>query len=519
MPNRSTDELFQLIKSLETSEKRLFKLYVKRSTGSIDLKMIQLFDALDKMNEYDEKVLLEKNKSIKKEQLSNMKASLYKQLLASLRLMKDEDNIDMQLHEQMGYARILYNKGLYLQALKVLDRIKNMAKENYQITFQLQALIFEKKIEALHITRSMENRAEQLSHEVDDADAHLTVVNKLSNLSLQLYSWYIKMGHARDEKDVNAVKMFFEVNLPLHDVRKMTFYEKMYLYQSYCWYGFILQDLLMYYRYAQKWVNLFEHEPFMKTIETVQYIKGMHNLLSAHFSLNNFEKFDDALKKFEEFADSYHGTMNVNSRIQTFVYLYTEKINKHFLEGTFTEGLELVTCIEKKLEEYQLNIDKHRIFVVYYKIACLYFGSGDNEKAIEYLNKIINWKVDLRTDLQCYARLLHVIAHYELGNYALLEYLIKSVYRFMAKMKNLSVVEEEIFKFLRKSFSLAPDKVIPAFKTLKEKLQRYEGNPIETRSFMYLDIIGWLECKIRNVPVQQVRREKFLRGRKKEVAH
>ena len=55
MPNRSTDELFQLIKSLETSEKRLFKLYVKRSAGSIDLKMIQLFDALDKMNEYDEK--------------------------------------------------------------------------------------------------------------------------------------------------------------------------------------------------------------------------------------------------------------------------------------------------------------------------------------------------------------------------------------------------------------------------------------------------------------------------------
>jgi len=323
------------------------------------------------------------------------------------------------------------------------------------------------------------------------------------------------MGHARDEKDVSAVKMFFAANLPEHDLRKMSFYEKMYLYQSYCWYGFILQDLLMYYRYAQKWVNLFEHEPSMKTIETVQYIKGMHNLLSAHFSLNNFEKFDEALKEFEKFEVSYHGTMNINARIQTFVYLYTEKINKHFLEGTFTEGLQLVPCIEKKLEEYSLNLDRHRVLIFYYKIACLYFGSGDNEKAIEYLNKIINWKVDLRTDLQCYARLLHLIAHYELGNYALLEYLIKSVYRFMAKMKNLSVVEEEIFRFLRKSFSLAPDKIIPAFKLLKEKLQRYQGNPLETRSFMYLDIIAWLECKIRNVPVQKVRREKFLAGRRK----
>jgi hypothetical protein len=254
----------------------------------------------------------------------------------------------------------------------------------------------------------------------------------------------------------------------------------------------------------------------MKSTETGQYIKGMHNLLSAHFSLNNYDKFDKALKHFEKFEVSHHATMNINTRIQTFVYLYTEKINKHFLEGTFTKGLELVPFIQKKLDEYSLNLDRHRVLIFYYKIACLYFGSGDNDNAINYLTKIINWKVDLRTDLQCYARLLHLIAHYELGNYALLEYLIKSVYRFMAKMKNLSVVEEEIFKFLRKSFSLAPTKVIPAFKLLKEKLQRYEGNPIETRSFMYLDVIAWLESKIHNIPVQQVRRERLLAGRKKK---
>jgi tetratricopeptide (TPR) repeat protein len=70
-------------------------------------------------------------------------------------------------------------------------------------------------------------------------------------------------------------------------------------------------------------------------------------------------------------------------------------------------------------------MDRHRILVFYYKIASLYFGSGDFDKSIDYLNKIINWKVDLRTDLQCYARLLHLIAHYELGNFDLLEYLIE----------------------------------------------------------------------------------------------
>ncbi|HLG40645.1 MAG TPA: hypothetical protein VI461_13295, partial [Chitinophagaceae bacterium] len=64
MPNRSTDALFQLIKSLEKSEKRNFKLFVKRNSGSDNLKIIQLFDALDKMNDYNEVTLLKKNKSI-----------------------------------------------------------------------------------------------------------------------------------------------------------------------------------------------------------------------------------------------------------------------------------------------------------------------------------------------------------------------------------------------------------------------------------------------------------------------
>jgi hypothetical protein len=165
--------------------------------------------------------------------------------------------------------------------------------------------------------------------------------------------------------------------------------------------------------------------------EAGQYIRGLHNLLSAHFLLKNYEKLNEGIELFEQFALSADGMMNPNTRIQTFVYLHLSKINKHFQEGTFTKGLELVPIIEEKLVEYQLQLDTHRVLVFYYKIACLYFGSDDNDNTIDYLNKIINRKMNLRTDLQCYARLLHLIAHYELGNYDILESLIKSVYRFI----------------------------------------------------------------------------------------
>jgi len=118
--------------------------------------------------------------------------------------------------------------------------------------------------------------------------------------------------------------------------------------------------------------------------------------------------------------------------------------------------------------------------------------------------------VDLRTDLQCYARLLHLIAHYELGNFDLLEYLLKSVYRFMYKMQNLSTVEEEIFRFLRISFRLSPRQLKPQFEMLLATLKTLEKNRLESRAFMYLDIISWLESKIDNKPVQDIIRQKYV---------
>ena len=135
---------------------------------------------------------------------------------------------------------------------------------------------------------------------------------------------------------------------------------------------------------------------------------------------------------------------------------------------------------------------------------------------MNYLNKIINWKVDLRTDLQCYSRLLHLIAHYELGNDEILDHLVKSVYRFMWKMQNLSVVEEEIFKFIRRSFSVTVRNIKPELEKLLVKLKTIEDNRFETRAFVYLDIISWLESKLENVPVQDVIRKKFSREKAEE---
>jgi hypothetical protein len=516
MPNRPADILFQLIQSLEKAEKRHFKLYIKRSSANTELKIVRLFDVLDKMKDYDEKNLLKKMGAVTRPQLANLKAHLYKQIMASLRLLKSADSIDLQLNEQFDYAHILYKKGLFHQSLRILERTKEIAKANHKFNFLPQIISLEKRIENLHITRSMRDRAITLSQEANEVSRHIDKVARLSNLALQLYSWYIQHGHARNEEDEKDIRVFMKENLPADAWKQTGFYERLYLYQSFSWYAFIRQDFIQYYRYTQKWVDLFKEEPLMVRVETGHYIKGIHNLLNAHFDLRNHRGFEKTLQQFSTLAQTARVKEHDNFRIQAFIYISIARINQHFMKGTFKEGLALVPDIERKMEKYSLFVDHHRILVINYKIAMLYFGSGDHETSIDYLQKIIHDKTDLRYDLQCYARLLHLLAHYELGNDMLMESLSKSVYRFMARMKNLTAIEEAMFKFLRQSIPLSPRQLKPEFEKFLSTIKHLEKNRFETRAFAYLDIISWTESKVYDKPMGTIIHEKYLGSKRKK---
>lgn len=107
MSNYNKDALFSLIKSLNRSEKRQFKLYVNRLQINADAKFLLLFEALDKLEEYDEAAILEK---YDKQQLLNRRICVNR--FISLRMNPSQQNTRMQIREQFDFATILYQKGL-----------------------------------------------------------------------------------------------------------------------------------------------------------------------------------------------------------------------------------------------------------------------------------------------------------------------------------------------------------------------------------------------------------------------
>ncbi|GAB3424676.1 hypothetical protein [Niabella aquatica] len=515
MPKKPSDILFQLIRSLEKAEKRHFKLYITRSSGNEDLKIIKLFDVLDKMDAYDEKVLQKKLKDVTKPQLANLKSHLYKELLASLRLLKSNDSLDLQLNELFDSAHILYKKGLFFQSLRAIDKAKEVAKLNQKFFFLPLLLSLEKRIEALNVTDTFKARIDELSEESNEANQKLDMITRLSNLSLQMYGFFIANGHARNEDEEDKVKKFFRQSLPSGSAQQEGFYERLYYYQSYTWYAFIRQDFLLYYRYSRKWVDLFEEKPNMKRVETGHFIKGYHNLLNAHFDLRNYAALKRVLKEFEIFSQTKRVQDNENFTVQSFVYIAGAKINFYNITGLCAEGLKEIPAIEEKIVEYDLFLDRHRVMVLNYKIALLYYLAGDYSTCIDYLQKIINDSSELRTDLQCYARLMHLLAHYELGNLELMESLTRSVFRYMSRMKNLTIIEQEMFRFLRNSFKFTNRQLKPEFEHFLQKVKHLEGNRFETRSLAYLDIISWLESKVAGKPMQEIVYNKYMKSKRR----
>ena len=509
MTKEQKDNLFVLIKSLSKSEKRLFKLYVGRLGVNEDSKFLMLFNILDKLSAYDEAAILKKG-IVKKQQLSNLKAHLYKQILISLRLNPSHQDIRIQIREQLDFATILYHKGLYKQSLKILDKAKNLAISNEEKNVAYEIVELEKVIESQYITRSLNNRADELSIQARDLSRQNVLASKLSNLSLQLYGQFLKTGYVKNKAETKKITDYFNARLPKYNINELGTREKLWLYKAHLWYSFLTQDFLSCYKYALKWVDLFYENKDMIVLNPVFFLRGNHYLLESLFYLRQYKKFRFSLSRLEAITKEKWFPLDDNIDGLAFLYIHNNKFNLHFIEGSFVEGLPLVDEVLERLENYKNRIDEHHIMVFYYKIASMYFGAGDNKKCIYFLEKIIsNKSLQMREDLLCFSRILNLVAHYEAGLDYNLEVLIKSTYKFLIKMEDLYEVQKEFIKFLRGLGDIYPNEVKGEFIKLHKKLKEFEDDPYESRAFLYLDIISWLESKIQNKPIGLIIRNKF----------
>jgi hypothetical protein len=452
-----------------------------------------------------------KDPGLKASQLPNLKVHLYKQILLSVKLCHTAETPEAEIRSLIGNCQLLYNKCLYTQSMRMLDKAKRMAQEFEQPVLYLDILGIEKTLLNQTGSAGLKKLVVENVRETRKITRVIRNINTFSNLSVKLYSYYVEMGFIRNQSDLDLVAEFFTRSLPRYEEEKLGFHELSYLYCCFSQYYYFIQDFEKVLAYSQKWVTLFEEEKSRIAGNPEMYIRSMNYLLMALNKQNMYFEFQECLRKLAAIKRNQTFAHTENINLVLFRTIYVHEINRHFMLGQFKAGTRIVSKLEIELNAFIPKLDSHYVLIFYYKIACLFFGSGEYKRCIFWLNRIVNHPENtIRVDIGSFARILLLISHYELGNDDLLEYQVKSTYRFLMKNGNLGEYQKVILGFIRKLTRINGNTVIATeFRKLRLALLKLKEDPISQKAFVYFDILSWLESKIEKRPVQEIIQEKM----------
>lgn len=505
MPISKSNHVFKLVKSLSKAEKRNFRLFATRIQNRDELLFLRLFDLIDKQKSIDDELLIKQLGNIGKSSYSNLKRHLYAQIISSLRIVHKEKRANFKVREYLDYAYILYGKGLYLQALKILRLAKNKAIQHHLPYMQLILIEFEKIIESRHITRSGPSEASALIEQSSTLQNKVEHLIKLSNLRLLMHGKYLKEGHVGGKLEAQQVRDFYHQQIADIDVTALGAVEFLHYLQSRVWYNYILLDFQSCMKYAIQWVETLQKNPNLIEKDRDLLMRGFHYVLTSANHIKDKSTHKKYLHEFELFRKTNYSKFNTNSQILSFLYVHLARLDNINLNHDFKQADQIIARSLSRIKRYQYRLDDHRVMVFYFKFSWIYLVNGQTSKALHYLNIIVNNKLNrLRVDLQAYAKILHIICHYEIGNYDILPYLIRVYSQYLKSNQQENAfmsLSLNMFKRLESKGLLEHKSIFKEYLTQFEKLNR---DPYDRRALSYLDISSWIQSKITGLPISEV---------------
>ncbi len=503
---KPSSELFDLIKTLTKSEKRFFKLQSSLQSG--DKNYVRLFDLIDGMDTYDEeeiKRIFKGEKFIN--HLPSEKNHLYKNILKALRGYHSETSVGSSLKQEIKNIEILYNKGLFEECIKFIERAKKTAIRHEKFHYLFELISWEKMLLEESFEDGNFGDLNSLIRQEQE------VLNKLQNLT-SYHVLYSKVnyvfrsgGYSRTEENSNIISEIGEH--PLIKGKNTALSQRA---ATICFYtqGFCHVAKGENTSAVEKYLivkQILDRYPHLRTDLANRYIRTISQIIHCYLELRQFDDAEKFIGELELLTDMEgFDTPDTIARIRNEQILINLK--KYIYSGRFSEGVKGMSSVADILNKAETEFNKEMSVRVYYYMAYLHFGAGLNNKALHWLNKVINDNEnDLRQDLYAYTRIFNLAIHYELGNSDLLDYSIKSTLRYLQKRNRDFEIEMLIldqFKKLIKLRSIATKR--EQFSEFSYKLEKLSKTEDCNTLFRYFDIRSWVYSKLKSIPMEETLR-------------
>jgi tetratricopeptide (TPR) repeat protein len=492
---KTSDDLFQLIKSLSAPEKRYFKL--QASLYAREKKYLMLFDAIDAQEHYDEDAIKERFRNERfVRQFNVVKKYLFDQILKSLRANNIEASVPARIGEIMQSVAILFDRGLRDQARKMYEKGAELARRHERFAMLLEISPW---IEVLYPDcNETEDGIESMYGEIF---ANIDRVTNLARFELAERRMSIPLfsGHIRTQRDLDALD---DAAAMVADLKPASVRARMSFALCMASYHFARAEYEQALEQMSVRSEIFESNPHLIDERPFEYIGCINNQLTL---LRRLGRRDEFVAMFERLHC-------VGSALLERLHLYGPRSRAsifstiailHLLMLLDEKNLEAYPAVlqevEKGLREHERNLRDHIKLRMFNNLTLAYVDLGDFGRALHYNNRVLaSPEAPRGASTYYHARLIHLVLHFELGNVELLEYLIKSTYRYFRSRNIIHKFERIVLDFFRKLPRLHDrGDLDEAFAALYAALEPLQYDPLERDAFRSFGYLTWLRSKMR----------------------
>lgn len=504
MKRAPSDDLFRLIKSLKKGEKRNFKLLAGILAGDRDKKYLDLFDAIDKQEAYEESRLQRALGIEASSTFSSIKNYLYRFILKSLVHFDRGPQADLSSYRDQ--ARILVAKDLPDQARKLLRKAVREAERAEQLEdlhmllgFELDILLRTQHARKMGASiEALNTRKQEVLAQMANLDAYLHLSSKMSLLTATRHVAR-RPEDLQEFHEISGDPLLSDISMAKTgraQLEFLTIHRKLSSYQD---------DIPRTIEYCQALITMFESQEQLLENHLHRYFAEIGYLCRYQWRSGAHDAAIRTLERLPELRARYP-----KARLDFFRLYYSIRIGLAVHVGHTEKGIALVDEIEREMKALEGAIPLGHEMVLQYLIAYMQLMHGDPGAALPWINRFRNSpRSEMRIDLQGFIRILNLLVHYDLGNYLVVESEIINTQRFLEKHGRLGAYETALLRAMRRLTHVAGGpKEAEAIAQIAADLAAVPAEHTRKLADDTLDFPLYIESKRTGRTMAEIRREK-----------
>lgn len=507
----ASDKLFRLIHTMTRAEKRYFRIYVRGRTER-DSKYLELFSVLERMETFDDAAAekkIYKSQRAQRKKYPELKAYLYDLLLKSLYVYHEQNSAEARVQQLLQQVTVLFRRGAYHDCRDVLHKADKLARQYEFFTRLIEIMTWDKQI--AYATMDVNYLHTHLDRLLAEESGLLEQLERLSDYKRAFFQMYVSVKRGAQERTTSGLapltniihqEIFLSPDLANSHRARIFYYRALNLYH------YAASENVKFYETGSYLVSLLESRPHFLKEDLSDYIAALSNLVLSCGLLGKYDEVRSTLKKLR----------HLNPRTEEDRRKIDRQYYSNFLAfciftGDFEEGRREMNNYRKQISISGPRDQDTPSLIYQYCLIC--FGCGDYDGSLTWLNRWLNMPRSVeREDLQSIARILSIVLHFEMGNFLLMESLLRSATHFM-KVKNRFYDVERHFMQGMTEISRHPARreQIAIFERMRQKMS--EG-PVALAAGPLLqtfDLEAWLTGKATQTSFAEAVRKKYEKHR------